>query len=124
MIGSLSGSGVDLYQLTLDSIPDRLDFGLVMQGPDAGASSTLQLLDGSGQVLGTWKAGSLGTSTIQVNLEGLSPGSTLYLGLSAGGSQPATISFGWLTSRRYSSTSATIASPFQTGLPLAVLCRC
>ena len=33
VVGTLgAGDEIDLYQLTLDSIPERLDFGLVMQG--------------------------------------------------------------------------------------------
>ena len=87
VIGTLgAGDEIDLYQLTLNSIPDRLDFGLVMQGSGGSVPATFQILDGSGQVLGTWKLESPGNSSIQVDLERLSPGSTLYLGVSAGSS--------------------------------------
>ena len=95
VVGTLgAGDDIDLYRLTLDSIPDRLDFGLVMQGRGASVPATFQLLDGSGQVLGTWKLGSLGNSSIQVDLERLSPGSTLYLGVSAGNSSAPGGAFG------------------------------
>jgi len=85
VVGTLGASDeIDLYRLTLDEIPDRIDFGLVTQGWGTNVPVTFQLLDGSGQVLGTWKLGSLGGSSIQVNLENMSPGSTLYLGISGG----------------------------------------
>ena len=129
VVGTLgAGDGIDLYQLTLDSIPDRLDFGLVMQGSGGSVPATFQILDGSGQVLGTWKLGSLGNSSIQVDLEKLSPGSTLYLGVSAGNSStpvelsgPSTISSGWLTSRRSCLTSSSIGNSTQPALALSVL---
>jgi hypothetical protein len=87
VVGTLgAGDEIDLYQLALNSIPERLDFGLVMQGQGGSVPATFQILDGSGQVLGTWNLGSVGNSSIQVNLERLSPESTLYLGVSAGNS--------------------------------------
>jgi hypothetical protein len=85
VVGSLGmGDGADLYQFTLNSIPDRIDFGLVMKGSGSNVPATLQLVDGSGQVLGTWRLGSLGSSTIQVDLENVRPGTPLYLGVSSG----------------------------------------
>ncbi|MGZ5982575.1 MAG: hypothetical protein ACXWO3_16730, partial [Isosphaeraceae bacterium] len=87
VVGTLSaGDEIDLYQLALNSISERLDFGLVMQGRGGSVPATFQILDGSGQVLGTWKLESPGNSSIQVDLERLGPGSTLYLGVSAGSS--------------------------------------
>src|SRR5271166_6007119 len=87
VVGTLgTGDGIDLYQLALDSVPERLDFGLVMQARGGSVPATFQILDGSGQVLGTWNLGSVGNSSIQVDIEKLSPGSSLYLGLSAGNS--------------------------------------
>jgi hypothetical protein len=87
VIGALgSGDEIDLYQLTLNSSPGRLDFGLVIEGSGGSVPATFQILDGSGQVLGTWKLESPGNSSIQVDLERLGPGSTLYLGVSAGSS--------------------------------------
>ena len=95
VVGTLgAGDEIDLYQLALDSIPERLDFGLVMQGRGGSVPATFQILDGSGQVLGTWNLGSVGNSSIQVDLERLSPGSTLYLGVSAGNSSTPGGTFG------------------------------
>src|SRR5271157_5170848 len=95
VVGTLgAGDEIDLYQLTLDSITDRLDFGLVMQGRGGSVPATFQILDGSGQVLGTWNLGSVGNSSIQVDLERLSPESTLYLGVSAGNSSTPGRAFG------------------------------
>src|SRR5271157_1730912 len=95
VVGTLdAGDEIDLYQLTLDSIPARLDFGLVIQGSGARVPATFQILDGSGKVLGTWNLDSPGNSSIQVDLERLSPGSTLYLGVSAGNSSTPVGAFG------------------------------
>lgn len=120
-----TGDGIDLYKLTLDSIPARLDFGVVMHGWNANVPATFQLLDGSGNVLGTWKLGGLGNSSIQVDLETPAPGATLYVGISAGsastsGEAPGTGSYQLWVARQpaLQSTSATTVSPAQ--LPLGV----
>ena len=65
-----------------------------MQGRGGNVPATFQILDGSGQVLGTWNLGSVGNSSIQIDLERLSPGSTLYLGVSAGNSSTPGGTFG------------------------------
>jgi len=126
VVGTLgAGDGIDLYQLTLDSIPERLDFGLVMQGGGGSVPATFQILDGSGQVLGTWNLGSVGNSSIQVDIEKLSPGSSLYLGVSAGNSNTPVGAFGnvdyqlWVARQpALPLTSSTIGSPTQ--LPFAI----
>ena len=95
VVGTLgAGDEIDLYQLALDSNSERLDFGLVMQGQGGSVPATFQILDGSGQVLGTWNLGSVGNSTIQVDIEKLSPGTSLYLGVSAGNSS-TTVELSW-----------------------------
>src|SRR5208337_3551049 len=67
VFGTLAGDEIDFYKLALDSIPERLDFGLVMQGRGGSVPATFQILDGSGQVLGTWNLGSVGNSSIQID---------------------------------------------------------
>ena len=129
VVGTLgAGDEIDLYQLTLDSIPDRLDFGLVMQGAGASVPATFQILEGSGQVLGTWKLESPGTSSIQVDLERLSPGSTLYLGVSAGNSSTPGGAFGTVNYQLWVAhqpplllTSSSIGNSTQPVLALSVL---
>ncbi|MGZ3386404.1 MAG: hypothetical protein ACXWNF_15135, partial [Isosphaeraceae bacterium] len=84
VVGTLgAGDEIDLYKLALDNNSERVDFGLVIQGRGGSVPATFQILDGSGQVLGTWKLESPGNSSIQVDIERLSPESTLYLGVSA-----------------------------------------
>ncbi len=129
VVGTLgAGDGIDLYQLTLDSIPDRLDFGLVMQGRGGSVPATFQILDGTGQVLGTWNLGSVGNSSIQVDIEKLSPGSSLYLGLSAGNSSTPVGAFGtvdyqlWVAQQpALRLTSSSIDNSTQPALALTVL---
>ena len=129
VVGTLgAGDGIDLFRLTIDNIPDRLDFGLVMQGPGGSVPGTLQILDGSGQVLGTWKLGSVGNSSIQVDIEKLSPRSSLYLGLSAGNSSTPVGAFGTVEYQLWVAhepalrlTSSKIGSPTQLRLALTVL---
>src|SRR5208337_1691389 len=117
-----------LYQLALDSVPERLDFGLVMQARGGSVPATFQILDGSGQVLGTWNLGSVGNSSIQVDIEKLSPSSTLYLGVSAGNSSTPGGTFGTVDYQLWVArqpalplTSSTIGSPTQLPLALSVL---
>ncbi|MGA2702247.1 MAG: hypothetical protein ABSH35_14275 [Isosphaeraceae bacterium] len=126
VVGTLgAGDGIDLYQLALDSVPDHLDFGLVMQGRGGSVPATFQILDGFGQVLGTWNLGSVGNSSIQVDIEKLSPGSSLYLGVSAGNSSTPVGAFGTVDYQLWVArqpalplTSSTIGSPTQ--LPFAI----
>src|SRR5271166_513618 len=132
VVGTLgAGDEIDLYQLALDSIPERLDFGLVMQGRGGSVPATFQILDGSGQVLGTWNLGSVGNSSIQIDPEKLSPGSTLYLGVSAGNSSTPGGTFGtvdyqlWVARQPAllltSSSSSSISNSTQPVLALSVL---
>ncbi|MGA7500441.1 MAG: hypothetical protein WBX00_27220 [Isosphaeraceae bacterium] len=129
VVGTLgAGDGIDLYQLALDSISERLDFGLVMQGSGASVPATFQILDGSGQVLGTWNLGSVGNSSIQVNIEKPSPGSILYLGLSAGSSSTPVGAFGTVDYQLWVArqpalllTSSSIGNSTQPVLALSVL---
>ncbi len=129
VIGTLDvGDGVDLYRLTLDRISDRIDFGLVMRGSDANVPATFQLLDGSGQVLASWKLGSLGSSTIQVDLDNRSPGSSVYLAFSAGNSSTASGAFGavdyqlWVAHQpALQPTSSATGSSAQPALAVPVL---
>lgn len=129
VVGTLgAGDGIDLYQLTLDSVPDRLDFGLVMQGRGGSVPATFQILDGSGQVLGTWNLGSVGNSSIQVDIEKLSPGSSLYLGVSAGNSSTSVGAFGTVDYQLWVArqpalrlTSSSIGNSAQPALALTVL---
>ncbi|MBV8310612.1 MAG: hypothetical protein JO344_09530 [Planctomycetaceae bacterium] len=93
--------------------------------------ATFQILDGSGQVLGTWNLGSVGNSSIQIDLERLNPGSTLYLGISAGNSSTPGETFGtvdyqlWVAHQPAllltSSSSSSIANSTQPVLALSVL---
>src|SRR5271166_5957126 len=132
VVGTLgAGDEIDLYQLALDSIPERLDFGLVMQGRGGSVPATFQILDGSGQVLGTWNLGSVGNSSIQIDPEKLSPGSTLYLGVSAGNSSTPVGASGtvdyqlWVAHQPAllltSSSSSSIGNSTQPVLALSVL---
>ena len=129
VVGTLgAGDGIDLYQLALDSISERLDFGLVIQGSGASVPATFQILDGSGQVLGTWKLDSPGNSSIQVDLERLSPGSTVYLGVSAGNSSTPGGASGTLDYQLWVAhqpalplTSPSIGNSTQPALALSVL---
>ena len=129
VVGTLgAGDEIDLYQLALDSIPERLDFGLVMQGRGGSVPATFQILDGSGQVLGTWNLGSVGNSSIQVDIEKLSPGSTLYLGVSAGNSSTPVGAFGTVDYQLWVArqpalllTSSSIGNSTQPVLALSVL---
>jgi len=122
-----AGDGIDLFRLTIDNFTDRLDFGLLVQGSDASVPATLQILDGSWQVLGTWNLGSPGNTSIQVDIEKLSSGSSLYLGLSVGNSNTPVGAFGsvqyqlWVAQEpALRLSSSTIASPTQL-LALTVL---
>ena len=129
VVGTLgAGDEIDLYQLALDSISERLDFGLVMQGSGGSVPATFQILDGSGQVLGTWKLESPGNSSIQVDIEKLSPGSTLYLGVSAGNSSTPVGAFGTVDYQLWVArqpalllTSSSIGNSTQPALALSVL---
>ena len=129
VVGTLAaGNGIDLFRLAIDNIPDRLDFGLVMQASGASVPATLQILDGSGHVLGTWNLGAAGNSSIQVDIGKLSPGSSLYLGLSAGNSSTPVGAFGTVEYQLWVArepalqlTSPTIGSPTQLPLALTVL---
>ncbi len=129
VVGTLgAGDEIDLYQLALNSIPERLDFGLVMQGQGGSVPATFQILDGSGQVLGTWNLGSVGNSSIQVDIEKLSSGSSLYLGLSAGNSSTPVGAFGTVDYQLWVArqpallpTSSSISNSTQPALALPVL---
>jgi len=129
VVGTLSaGDEIDLYQLALNSISERLDFGLVMQGRGGSVPATFQILDGSGQVLGTWKLESPGNSSIQVDIERLSPESTLYLGVSAGNSSTSGGAFGTVNYQLWVAhqpalllTSSSIGNSIQPALALPVL---
>src|SRR5208337_3326027 len=129
VVGTLgAGDGIDLYQLALASIPQRLDFGLVVQGRGGSVPATFQILDGSGQVLGTWNLGSVGNSSIQVDIEKPIPGSSLYLGLSAGNSSTPGGTFGTVDYQLWVArqpalllTSSSIGNSTQPALALTVL---
>ena len=129
VVGTLGpGDESDFYKLALDSIPERLDFGLVMQGRGGSVPATFQILDGSGQVLGTWNLGSVGNSSIQVDIEKPNPGSTLYLGVSAGISSTTvgasgTVDYQLWVARQPALllTSSSIANSTQPVLALTVL---
>jgi hypothetical protein len=128
VVGTLAGDGVELYRLNLDSIPDRVDFGLVVRGSGANVPATFQLLDGAGNVLGTWKLGSLGNSSIQVDLDRPTPGSTLFLGISADSSASTGGAFTngeyqlWVARQpALRPTAATTGGPPQLSLALSVL---
>src|SRR5208337_341034 len=129
VVGTLgAGDEIDLYQLALDSISQRLDFGLVMQGRGGSVPATFQILDGSGQVLGIWNLGSVGNSSIQVDIEKPNPGSTLYLGVSAGNSSTTvgasgTVDYQLWVARQPALllTSSSIGNSTQPVLALSVL---
>jgi len=129
VVGSLgAGEGIDLYQLALNSVSDRLDFGVEIQGRGGSVPATFEILDGTGQVLGTWQLESPGNSSIQVGLERLNPGYTLYLGISAGNSSTPGGTFGtadyqlWVADQPVlHSTSSSIGTSAQPVLALTVL---
>ncbi len=86
VVGWLGKSdGEDFYRLTLQHGADRLDFGLVGTTLDSAIPMRLNLLDESGQLLGSWSTGPQG-STLHATMKDIPPGTTLYLGVASDGS--------------------------------------
>ena len=87
VIGTLgSGNSIDFYQMTIGAAAAGIQFELVAQQPAASTPVQLSLYDASGRVLGTWTSGPRPQpdgSPLRLDLPSQSPGSTLYLGISA-----------------------------------------
>jgi hypothetical protein len=83
-----TGDPIDLYRLTLNVGAGRLDFSLVSTQGDQPAPIQIQIFDGSGQTLGVWSSGAGGGGPLQSELSSLPPGTTLYFGITPGGSGP------------------------------------
>jgi hypothetical protein len=90
IIGAFSSADVtDLYRMVVTPGMGRLEFELVTNQSAGAAPMQFELFSATGQVLGQWSVGSQGTLSLQTDLTGLAPGSTLYLGLTASNSSPA-----------------------------------
>ena len=87
VIGTLgSDNPIDFYQMTIGAAAAGIQFELVAQQPAASTPVQLSLYDASGRVLGTWTSGARPQpdgSPLSLDLPSQSPGSTLYIGISA-----------------------------------------
>ena len=86
VIGTLgSGNPIDFYQMPIGAAAG-IQLELVAQQPAASTPVQLSLYDASGRVLGTWTSGARPQpdgSALRLDLPSQSPGSTLYVGISA-----------------------------------------
>ena len=114
VIGTLgSGNSIDFYQMNIGPSTAGIQFELVAQQPAAPTPVQLSLYDASGRVLGTWTSGlkpQPGGSPLTLDLPGQSPGSTLYVGISAPSSSGEGLA-GWATMTNYQLWVARVTAP-------------
>jgi hypothetical protein len=88
VIGAIgTGGSIDYYRLSLGPTTSTLVLGLTSRFDSLGVPLQLQVFDGSGRDLAEWSTGPEAQGPFHLDLGQLSAGSTIYLGVSAAGSQ-------------------------------------